>query len=49
MEMKYILDKLLEKEHLTHTEMRDVFTEMMKGVVSEPQIAAFLTALSKSP
>ncbi len=43
--MKYILEKLLAKENLTHLEMWDTFTKIMNGELSEIQMTAFLIAL----
>lgn len=43
--MKEILEKLLSKQDLTRVEMWDTFSKIMKGDMSEAQIAAFLVAL----
>lgn len=43
--MKEILEKLFSKTNLTHVELWDVFTKMMRGEMSEAQISALLTAL----
>jgi anthranilate phosphoribosyltransferase len=43
--MKTILNQLLDKQDLTHLEMWEIFSKMMKGDLSEAQIAAFLVAL----
>ena len=43
--MKHILEKLLNKENLTHLEMREVFSKIMNGEMDDANIAAFLVAL----
>ncbi len=43
--IKEAIQKVVNRENLTYTEMIEVMTEIMSGVATEAQIASFLTAL----
>ena len=45
MDTKYFLNKLVQKENLTQEESHQLLVAMMKGEMSQGQIAALLTAL----